>query len=668
MKQIVIEKLLIENFKKIKSLEIDFSGKNVNFIGKNQTGKTSIFDAFSWCLFGKNSAGDADNNPTFEIKPKDPITGEAIHNLETVVELTLSINGDLVVLKRLYREVYTKKRNTGELEFTGHETVYYINGVEKLQKDYKKYIEDFIVAEDLFKLLTSVTAFNELHWEKRREVLNVLAKVSEEDVIAANPILEPLKTHLILGNTVEDVIKIHEQDKKKIAKRREQEIPSELKVLHGFEYKNLEENYNDAANEEKLEKSFTKLSDIEAKLASGTDQSKINELENAKLEFENTVKKLEREIETLEHAALTARSNEIQNQRGVVSELELKVKTLLSQKSNTEDRIKNGEKLITELEAKKEKLLDEYDAIQNEEFKATSCNFCGQALPVDKLEEAKEHFNAHQSERLEANIATGKATAEEIKKYTDAITAFRSEIEEIDVKVAEINAEIDVENAALNDLVTIKPPKSDVVIEKEAEIERYQSRIQTQVNVIKKTKEQGANDILTGARNEIKNELQLLNTKKAEYQLKLQNEEKINKLEKEQKDLNIKFEETVRIITLGEKFREIQSKHIEQEINKRFKLVDFQMFNEAINGTITPACVAKSKKGVVFGSCSNGQRINMGLDIINALQEIYGVSAPIFIDNAEAVSDWEVDLNSQLIKMYVDPSVGVLEIEFEEEV
>ena len=66
------------------------------------------------------------------------------------------------------------------------------------------------------------------------------------------------------------------------------------------------------------------------------------------------------------------------------------------------------------------------------------------------------------------------------------------------------------------------------------------------------------------------------------------------------------------------------------------KLLTFNCLLKNNTGTIDNICEAVYK-GTLYESCSNGERINIGLDIINGLQNIFGVSAPIFIDNAEAV-------------------------------
>lgn len=51
---IKLKKLILENFKGIKQLKIDFSNVT-NIFGDNGVGKTTIFDAFTWLMFGKDS-------------------------------------------------------------------------------------------------------------------------------------------------------------------------------------------------------------------------------------------------------------------------------------------------------------------------------------------------------------------------------------------------------------------------------------------------------------------------------------------------------------------------------------------------------------------------------------------------------------------------------------
>ena len=130
-----INRLLLQNFKGIKHLEICADGANLKIYGDNATGKTTVFDAFTWVLFGKDSLGRSD----FGIKTQDE-NGNVIHNLEHTVECELAIDNSILTLKKIYAEKWTKKRGSAEADFSGHETKYFINEVPSTKKEYEQKI------------------------------------------------------------------------------------------------------------------------------------------------------------------------------------------------------------------------------------------------------------------------------------------------------------------------------------------------------------------------------------------------------------------------------------------------------------------------------------------------------------------------------------------------
>ena len=68
MTEIKIKQLALENFKCHKILKLEFNGRNAEIAGDNAVGKTTVFDAFAWLLFGKDSQGNGEKN--IEIKPQ----------------------------------------------------------------------------------------------------------------------------------------------------------------------------------------------------------------------------------------------------------------------------------------------------------------------------------------------------------------------------------------------------------------------------------------------------------------------------------------------------------------------------------------------------------------------------------------------------------------------
>ena len=77
--RMILKSLHMENFKGIKNLDVNFSNKT-SIKGQNAVGKTTIFDAFTWLLFNKNSAGEE----KFNVRPLDKY-GKRIDNVEIKV-------------------------------------------------------------------------------------------------------------------------------------------------------------------------------------------------------------------------------------------------------------------------------------------------------------------------------------------------------------------------------------------------------------------------------------------------------------------------------------------------------------------------------------------------------------------------------------------------------
>lgn len=164
MKSIKLRSIKIENFKGAKERTIEF-GENTKICGANATGKTTIFDAFTWLLFGKDSIGNA----KFDIRPLDK-DGKMIDNLEISVEAVISADNEEYMLKKVQKQKWVKKRGTNATEFQGNVNEFEINGYPKSEKDFKQFISDMI-DEKIFNLVTNPVAFTSLPWKEQREIL-----------------------------------------------------------------------------------------------------------------------------------------------------------------------------------------------------------------------------------------------------------------------------------------------------------------------------------------------------------------------------------------------------------------------------------------------------------------------------------------------------------------
>ena len=158
MKKIKLGKLVMQNFKGCTDRTVEFSDRTV-ISGANAAGKTTIRDAFMWLLFNKDSTGATN----FQIRPLDA-DGRQIDNVEIMVEGTLTVDGKEVVLKKVQKQIWRKRRGTDVTELQGNENLFEISGYPKSEKDYKEYISD-LLEEKMFKLITSPQAFTMLPWK-----------------------------------------------------------------------------------------------------------------------------------------------------------------------------------------------------------------------------------------------------------------------------------------------------------------------------------------------------------------------------------------------------------------------------------------------------------------------------------------------------------------------
>jgi AAA15 family ATPase/GTPase len=141
--KITLTQLRLQNFKGAKDQTIDFTDRT-SIYGQNASGKTRIFDAFAWLLFGK----DSDDRKDFNIKCLDS-NNEPIHRVETSVSGILYIDSRKLTLQRIYKEKWQKKRGEETAEFNGHETLFFVNEVPHTMTEYQDKIND-IIPENIF--------------------------------------------------------------------------------------------------------------------------------------------------------------------------------------------------------------------------------------------------------------------------------------------------------------------------------------------------------------------------------------------------------------------------------------------------------------------------------------------------------------------------------------
>src|SRR5690625_7491227 len=111
---------------------------------------------------------------------------------------------------------WTRRRESGTKRFRGHRTDHFIDGMPVKKKEYTETVAS-IVDEDIFKLLTSPSYFNEqLHWKKRRDLLlEIAGDVTDEEVFGMNKDLEQ-HAEVLNGRSIDDHKKVIADMRKEI--------------------------------------------------------------------------------------------------------------------------------------------------------------------------------------------------------------------------------------------------------------------------------------------------------------------------------------------------------------------------------------------------------------------------------------------------------------------
>ncbi|MEW9125174.1 MAG: AAA family ATPase, partial [Thermotaleaceae bacterium] len=413
-----LQKLTLRNFKGIRNFVLDTAGGNVNIYGDNATGKTTVFDAFNWLLFDK----DSQNKKDFEIKTFDQ-NGQVLHNLEHEVEGTFEVNGSELILRKVYSEKWTKKRGSVTQEFSGHTTDYYINGVPVKKNEYTDKVSA-IVDENIFKLLTSPTYFNEqIHWQDRRKtLLEICGDISDAEVIDANEKLKKLP-EILKGRKIEDHRKV-------IAARRT-EINKELERI--------------PVRIDEAQRSLPDITDLDAetilseikrlKEAVQDKQSEILRVKNGGqvIDKQNHIRQLEGELLHLKNEIRGQIDLQLSEKRRQLNKSKETTFDLQSKISNCRKTIEKNKKAIQLISEEKDVLKKQWYEIDAKKFEYhddCNCPTCGQTLPESKIEEAREKalakFNQDKSAKLEKITAAGKAKASEIEQ----LKAENTELEE----------------------------------------------------------------------------------------------------------------------------------------------------------------------------------------------------------------------------------------------
>lgn len=632
----------MENFKCHKSLTVDFGGEDTSIYGDNATGKTSIYDAFCWLLFGKDSAGNGEKN--IDIKPLDENGEVADHEAVTEVEAVLLADGEERQLKRTYREIWSTKRGSSEASYDGNTSDYYVDGVPCKQNAYKAAVAE-LVDEDTFRLLTTVNYFPEvMPWAKRRETLfSLFGAESDREIMARSQQFRPL---------LEAMGKLELADFKKILAQRKKgytldrnELPARISEcektiadLEGLDFEGAAEQLEVLTGRKNA--IMAELLAIRQNTAVQSKRLEVRESQMAldSLEAENRRHRMEQEAQKPNVAALERwlRQNE-----EYLATAKRQLDRLGLDKSRCEKAIEASR------EQWKKKRAERYDGSE-------MCPTCGQRLPESAVNAAVRAWADRQKAAMDGLVADSKRHKENLAQYQQEEKELVADIQGYEKQIAALEDRI---AAAQSQAAAVKD--IDGYQERRAAAKAKITQKEAELAALEKQADSTTAGLRTRQREidwEIEKQTAILGKKSAlEYA-----QGRIQELRENARDAAAALSEVEKLLYLADEFSRFKAGALEDGINHHFKLANFRLFREQANGGVEERCDV-TYDGVPYTGLNNGMKINVGIDIIDTLSAAYGVKVPLFIDNAESVTKLE-KTGCQVIRLVVSENDKELKI------
>ena len=639
--QIKIVSLEIRAFKGIRDLRLDFDGHSADLYGMNGTGKTSVYDAYLWVLFGKDSAGAT----KFDVKPLNE-DGSPRTGTDTEVEVLLLVDGKETLLRRVLHEKWKAAPGQAEPVYMGDETLCYIDDVPAaLEKEYKPFIASLIGDEEQFKLLSIHGYFMGIPWEQRRRFLVDAAGGNAEAELLSRPEFAALPD-ILQGKSPEDA-------KKRLADQLKR-VQDELNAIPG-RLDELQRMYDPPTTAE-LQEADTQIAAYRAEMEDVNKQlDGTADVFAQAAELGRKVKALNGKIE-LRKAELDRPIREKEKAfRERLDNARARRESLGREAARLEQEIASLDAGISQHQQRRESLLARWHEIDGETYVPkqveTVCALCGQPLPADKIAEAAQkeeqaYFQKKQW-KLDDIAAQGKTTADRIGQLQSERKGVQDSLDAKRVFLLEV--EDDIKALEAEDAL---PKPQHFCYEQDETYMQLMDELAKLKDEMEQPRDTSLRDQLLTRRDQIIDNI----ADRQKIYVRRDNAEgvkgRIDTLEKRREELG---QDVIRITGQLSELQEYTAaccSAMEERINAMFHSIQWQLFEPLKNGGYRACCNA-TLYGVNYATnLNNGARINAGIEAIRVLSRSLGVTVPLFVDNAEAVNNLTY-APGQMIRLHV---------------
>ena len=648
MKTVKLKSMRIQNFGSIKDLSIDFGEKTL-ISGRNEVGKTTISDAYSWILTNKLANGSQADG----IRPHDK---NGIENDNAVISVlaVLEIDGEEKEFLKEQRKEFTQK--TGK--FKGNNNLYFINGVPKKEKEYKAYVEEKILEPDNLELCTNASVLLNMDTKKRRAVIFDMVPDVTDAEVATTDLRFANITKKLEDCTLDELIQsvryqINGRGRgDRGLKGKQDELPARIDEVqrqvidtaeYSLEISRLQTEIEELNRKDQELLSASKLYDDKSEAIMGLKfrQSEIARNENAGL----TEKK---EKLSARLAQLEADKKEAENTLRL-AEMDLKHATMGVERHTAEiKKAQEDWKSYSEHEYPEEAL----ERIKAEQFDESSliCPTCGQDLPVEQAEKIRSEFERKKGDRIKGeeyvreqfyqqkDKKLTEITESGNKAATDLKEAKKAQ-EEAEQKIAELKKGISylvLEIKEKNDILSGLPQSVD--LSKSVEYWKITADIAKAEEELKK--------LNSGI--ELRREINRAGNEKIAEVSRLQTlisasqnaQERVEELKEEQRNVGQLLADCQMELDILREFQKTKCDMLSEAVNKMFSFVKWRLFKMNQDGEgYQEVCEPMIENEPYGRRLNHGSRALAELDICNTFQNIQNTSLPLFVDDFDGITE-----------------------------
>lgn len=650
MKKVTLKRLTLENWR-AQNRTIDFAERTV-IRGANGAGKSTVFDAFLWLLTGV----DAQNRTNYDLydNTKEFTPENAV---PAVTEGVFDIDGTEYVFKRSAMQKWTRKRGTNVYEKAkSDEYTYYIDGLAVSAKTYNERIAAIFADIEKLKLMLNVRHYQMLDWKILRKHFADMVGIITKDELAGDyssvePMLAKYENDPTFKGSPVEAVKESLRQKINPLKNTLERIDSEIKGM-----KEMMPDLDGVAEAKAaIEEKRKRIEDIDREIVGmGNANKPYIEKRNAELaaiaEKKRAIEAARQEWDAKQNepvAALRKKLTELQSDNYKIGNANNAVK---QRKASLERQIESAKQQYEYFDKERDRLKDEKEHAQGRVFDENQlCPTCGQSLPYERIAELKKQFYERRDRDVADIIERGKKVRAMRDEQTEIIANLEKELSGIKFEslLDETSILADIESAK----AMIQPFDDTALI---TELKDMEDNL-TEVPVLN-------TDALLQEKSTLNREIQELQAVVA----------KESRLESDNAKIAAKESERDKNGVELAKYEGLFDKCVERErewasivrdrANRYLHHCKVEMTEINKSGEINDICTV-TIDGVDVGVANTARQIMAGIDIAKAFQTNAELDMPMFVDNAEQITDNNIPvISNQMILTYVDANYPELSI------